>query len=152
MLFRSLENELYLAYFDGPELHSENEGVLFVSKPNTCVTGTAEQKELPADIFGDFLSANSSSSKPIRLAKLEGLVDVVSWESTLELWRNDYVGFAPEGKRLFQLSRAGFNKERNEAIFCVEFRSKAHAEATLIRMKLDGSVWKVVNAYPLWLT
>ena len=147
-----LENELYLAYFDGPELRAKNADVLFMSKPNTCQVGAARQEDIPADVFEDFLAANSLSSKPIRLIKLEGLVDVVAWESTLKLWRNDYVGFMIKDNVLFQLSRAGFNKNRTEAIFCIESRSNTYAKAALVRMKLSDGVWELVDEYLLWLT
>lgn len=97
--------------------------IAFYSYPVTCHHEDIEKPEaIPQDMWIDFLAANDIGNKPLRLTLLEGQANLMKWEDNLQVYNTKRASlkFRESSKRLITLSRAGFNKEKTRALFCVQ--------------------------------
>lgn len=147
------EGLVYLGLFHPDPSKIEFENVVVLSRPSTCESGEAHYKGLPAEAVQDFVEANKKGVEPIRLSVLEGEVPIVSWEDTKRLFEKGTTKFfRPKGHRLLKLSRVGFNKQKTEAIACVEISDGSFGEALLIHLRNDGHNWSAVEIRNIWIS
>ena len=152
---KPIENEIYLSLFGGDLLRIEdNTGILVVSSPSTCELSESDAQNFPSDLKRQFLSANDTSSFPIRLNSLEGLVDLVSWEDTKRLYKSRIDSSIPariEHHVIYALSRVGLNTAKTEGMLCVVTLGD-HVKAQAIHMKKQKDQWRIQNVEVLWLS
>ena len=150
---RSEESYVYLGIFQPDPNKNEFKNVVVLSKPSICESGEAQYAGLPKSAVNDFVAANSNSAEPIRLSMLEGQVPIVSWEDTRQLYERGTTDFyKPKGYRLLKLSRVGFNKEKTEAVACIEISDGYFGEGILFYLRKSGQSWSIVETRNIWIS
>jgi len=120
----------------------------FYSYPSTCRGVKAlSHPSVSKETFDNFYHNNNPiSSKPRELKPLDNKVYVVSNKDLLRI----YKGQAPElhdiPNKLIVLSRVGFNKEKTQAIVCVE----SEESGDLVYMRKDGKSWMTQKWAYVW--
>ncbi len=122
------EGLVYISLFKPSPYIKEFEEIIVFSNPSVCgVTNKARYKDYPQDMLSNFIRLNAEGASPIKLSILEGKVPIVSWEDTKNIHKKGIETFLnPKGLRVIRLSRVGFNKGRNKAIACVEYKGGRH--------------------------
>lgn len=121
--------------------------VAFYSYPTTCRIDSGE--EVSSELWQSFVKNNEHENGPIHLYALEGEVNLVSWEDTKQIYstNSQSIMFREKSKRLIRLSRAGFNANNTEALFCLE----PGGTSSLFHVHKHGEEWVFKNVYPKWI-
>ncbi len=143
------ESQVYLSIFNpNPDIKTFP-NVYTVSKPSTCNISTKRSHDIPPLLIKALLQANNQRAKPVKLTALKNIMSLLSWKETRALNEDGILlDFNPQNKTLFYLSRAGFNKNRSEAIVCIENKSDRHNEGFVIQLRKIEGKWKTIkNTY-----
>ena len=144
------ESAVYLGVFNPKPNIIDFKDFVVMSSPGTCQANKANLKDFPADIVKRFLSANNNA-KPIRLSGLEGKVPIVSWEYTQKLYSNGLLKtFTLKSRKLFHLSRVGFDKTMTRALLCIKTRTINQGQANLIYLNKISNKWKIYKIVNIW--
>lgn len=150
---RAEEGLVYISIFAPKPEIIEFKNVVALSKPGICSSSEAHYEGLPTETVNEFIKANKEGVSPIRLTALEGNVPIVSWEDTKKMHEEDNASaFRPENKKLVYLSRAGFNKQRTNAIVCIEISDQNYAQGILLYLEKKGNDWKISKNINIWIS
>ena len=113
------ERNVYTAFFTQYESSFNMKDVAFLSTVSTCGIEASNTYEAEKSLIQGFKLANNSTAKPANISIYSSMVNVVKWNATNELHGMSHT--TSHGKyTIVSLSRIGFNKEKNEALICVE--------------------------------
>ena len=124
-------------------LSGDKGSVIAISKPSTCSI-ESKPKNLNSELFEALKSANDKA-KPVRLKSLEPFIPTVD---SKELAKYQSAG-APiqslirDNRSLLFLSRVGFSKSGEEAVFCVRRTHVGYADNSYFVVKKVEGNWKV---------
>ena len=142
ILIPNEEQEVYAAVFLD-SLGGDKGSVIAISKPSTCSI-ESKPKNLKSELYEALKSANDKS-KPIRLKSLEPFVpsidskELANYQSTGVSVRS----LIRDNRSLLFLSRVGFSKSGEEAIFCVLRTDDGYADNSYFVVKKVEGNWKV---------
>jgi len=152
------EQDVYFAYFSQLKDKNMPDNSIILSRPSSCGATKAHGIDLPSDTFTNFLNANTDEIEPIRLLSLEGLIPIVGWGDTKKLNKSrsaltrGTAVFPPDGRIGFMISRVGFNKNKSQAIMCVEYSEGLSGWALLLYFELEESNWDLKRSSTIWIT
>ena len=150
---RTEEGLVYKSVFEPNPEFIQFENIVTLSKPSICRSTEVHYKDLPTELVNNFIKANEAGSKPIRLTALEGNVPIVSWEDTKRMHEEETIfTFRPVNKRLLYLSRVGFNKQKTNAIVCIEISENSYGQGVLLFLEKNENKWKVSNSINIWIS
>ena len=150
-ILRTEEGLVYESLFEpNPEV-IEFTNIIALSQPSICQSSKLNYKNLPEEPVTNFIKVNGENSKPIRLTTLEGKVPIVSWEDTKSMHEKGItLLFRPEDKRFLKLSRVGFNKQKTNAIACIEISENMYGEGILVFLEKKKNKWIVIKDKIIW--
>ncbi|MGH1540093.1 MAG: hypothetical protein ACRBHB_06705 [Arenicella sp.] len=150
---RTEEGLVYLSLFQPNTEVKEFDHIIAFSKPSICSSDEAHFSGFPQEALSNFLKINAEGAKPIRLSNLEKKVPIVSWSETQNIYTKGIEDFfKPKNKSLVSLSRVGFNKERNEAVACVEIYKNSLGEGILLFFEKSRDIWKITINRNIWIS
>lgn len=119
--------------------------IAIYSMPSTCNAKERYHDDISSELWDDFVSSNEFANGPIRLSYLEGIINLVSWEDNVQIYETKTLSklFRPTPKRLIKLSRAGFNSNQTEALFCMDFTAVRH----LFFLEKQNEIWVLKKEY-----
>ena len=143
----SSERAVYLAVL-APHASSTT---ALVSKPSTCGISNSSRpiEGIPSSLLKSFLSANTPGAGSVSLGSLNGHFAIAD-SALVGKYAAAGVPFRilDHGRHdLASLSRAGFNANESEALFCVEGLSGV---LYLVHLK-DGN-WQLVKSVVVWMS
>ena len=142
------ESEVHQAVLKDLSIKLPIDKFSFYSHPSTCRRAKPSTNPLVAkDIFDDFYQSNNViSSKPSQLFFSDNQYQIVSKEDSALI----YAGKAPKlkgiPKQLINLSRAGFNASKTQALVCVE----SEESGDLVYMIKNGENWVIKKWSYIW--
>ena len=152
-ILRSEEGLVYTSIFDTKPKIIKFKNIITLSKPSVCNSSQVHYKSLPTETVNEFIKANKEGTSPIRLTALEGNVPIVSWEDTKNMHNKGITNtFKPMNKKLFYLSRVGFNKQRTSAIVCIEISEHNYGQGILLFLQKKENDWEVTKNINLWVS
>ena len=114
------------------------------SVPSNCSFRESDKpnKKIDENLFKNFLAVNDERAKPIRLRTLEGKYPVLKWKEN-----KAYLGMGrpPINRSLIGVSRVGFDKNKEKAIFClVSSGARSHMKMLVYLEKQYGK-WVFID-------
>jgi hypothetical protein len=129
-----------------------NDHSVLASAPSSCQiesTGHPAFRSLDPGLVSSFLAANAAGTTPISLEALREYFAIAD-SDTLAAYQRAGVSSAvllPGERTLVRLSRVGFNRDKSEALFCLESRS-----GVLIHLKQQSGSWQQVSTTDVWIS
>ena len=145
---KDVESEVHLAILKDLGAKLKIESFSFYSHPSTCRgVKLSSHPTIAKVLFDDFYQRNNViSSKPRQLLFPDNQYHVINKEDS----RLIYSGKSPKlnniPKQLINLSRAGFNASKTQALVCVE----SEESGDLVYLSKDGEKWVTKKWSYIW--
>ena len=140
------ERNVYIAFFSLFDSSYEMKDVAFVSSVSSCGVEPDHLVGASSSLFKEFYSANSDQAKPDDISSFSSMVNVVNFKDTLRLHEVGIENISSD-KNIVQISRIGFNVEKDLALICME---SSFSASIYMFEKVNAREWELSEHRNLW--
>lgn len=145
-----IENEVVFALVGEAKKDDSMPDVALYSYPSDCGINVDKLDGIDANLAKSFMLANEFTRGPIRLGKLEGFFNILSWADNVQLYEAKKMSlkFRQSNKRLVQVSRVGFSSSGQQAIVCL----KSSVSGTIFVLEKNSGAWTLSKRLNVWVS
>jgi len=140
------EIKVYVAFFNDPFIDTVVDKGPFVSIVSMCGLELLDL-DGDAELYESMKIANGSTANPISLTEL-GTHTNVTGDSITDEHQEGETSSAANNTQVRGLSRVGFNKMKDKAVFCIE---SEHSASVVISSKKSFGNWRIYQSRLLWI-